>query len=269
MKTRGRHRAWLAWAVSLLVHGLLLAALLWWLGAVTKPAELVARVVPMSLAMLVEPAAKPMPPAEPVAIAEPVAEPVAAAVPAKVESIPEPMTAQVLTKPRPLAQPKPTLKPPPPKPQVEKPRVKHEATRPTLPAPSEPIAAATPAPAAPVEMQATPVLAPVVPAPIAADAQADAEAAYKARVRQAVAEHKHYPKLARRMQEEGRVVVEFTLESSGALVAVRIKQGSGSELLDEAALQAVRDAAPFAPFPEGSTRQRWEFTLPLSFMLDA
>jgi len=63
--------------------------------------------------------------------------------------------------------------------------------------------------------------------------------------------------------------VEFTLESSGALVAVRIKQGSGSELLDEAALQAVRDAAPFAPFPEGSTRQRWEFTLPLSFMLDA
>lgn len=269
MKAKGARSALLAWGGSLLLHGLALFALLWWLGDVLQPAEPEARPVPMSLAMLVEPAIKPMQhPAEPVA--EPV--PVVEAVPEPV-SEPEVVPKPVVIEPVPIVQPKPAVKPAPPKPKpmAEKPRVKPVSVSPASPAPSEPIAAATPTPtpAESVETQATPVLAPVVPAPVAADVQADAEAAYKARVRQAVAEHKHYPALARRLREEGRVVVAFTLESSGALVAVHIKQSSGSERLDEAALQAVRDAAPFPPFPEGSARQRWEFSLPLSFMLDS
>lgn len=262
MKTRGARSALLAWGGSLLLHGLALLVLLWWLGEVLKPAEPVARAVPMSLAMLTEPAVTPIEqPAEPVAVPEPVVE----AVPEPV-SEPELVPKPVVIEPVPIVQPKPALKPAPPKPVAEKPRVKPV---PVSPSTTEAMAVSTPAPAEFVETQATPVLAPVVPAPIAADTQADAEAAYKARVRQAVAEHKHYPALARRMREEGRVVVAFTLDSSGALVAVHIKQSSGSERLDEAALQAVRDAAPFPPFPEGSARQRWEFSLPLSFMLDS
>ena len=268
MKAKGARSALLAWGGSLLLHGLALFALLWWLGDVLKPAEPVARPVPMSLAMLAEPAVTPMEqPAEPVAVPEPVVE----TVPAEPEPIPEPAPEPVVIEPAPLTQPKPAVKPPPPKPKplAERPRVKPAPVSPALPAPTEALAVSTPVPAESVEVQATPVLAPVLPAPVAADVQADAEADYKARVRQAVAEHKHYPTLARRMREEGRVVVEFTLESSGALVAVHIKQSSGSERLDEAALQAVRDAAPFPPFPEGSARQRWDFSLPLSFMLDS
>jgi len=267
MKAKGARSALLAWGGSLLLHGLALFALLWWLGDVLKPAEPVARPVPMSLAMLAEPTVKPM---------EQPAEPVAKPVPV-VEAVPEPVSESevvpmpAVIEPVPIVQPKPAIKPAPPKPKpmAEKPRVKPVPVSPASPSPSEALVVSTPAPAESVETQATPVLAPVLPAPVAADVQADAEAAYKARVRQAVAEHKHYPTLARRMREEGRVVVGFSLESSGALVAVHIKQSSGSERLDEAALQAVRDAAPFPPFPEGSARQRWEFSLPLSFMLDS
>jgi protein TonB len=260
MKAKGARSALLAWGGSLLLHGLALFALLWWLGDVLQPAEPVARPVPMSLAMLAEPAIKPL--QHP---AEPVAEPVS--VVAEPVSEPEVAPAPVVIEPTPLTQPKPAVKSPPPKPKplAEKPRVKPMPLSPASPSPSEALVMATPAP---VETQATPVLAPVVPAPVVADVQADAEAAYKARVRQAVAEHKHYPSLARRMREEGRVLVVLTLESSGALVALRIKQSSGSERLDEAALQAVRDAAPFPPFPEGSARQRWELSLPLSFSLN-
>jgi len=95
------------------------------------------------------------------------------------------------------------------------------------------------------------------------------EASYRDRIRQAVDAHKHYPRMARRLGVEGRVVLAFTLRADGRLAGVRVAESSGSELLDEAALQAVRDAAPFPPFPEGVGRERWDFTLPLYFALDS
>ncbi|HES75701.1 MAG TPA: hypothetical protein ENO09_01690, partial [bacterium] len=70
MKKRG---ALLAWGGSLLVHGLVLGGLVWWLDDRLKLDEPAARPVPMRLSMLTEPVAKPVePPAEPVL--EPVVE---------------------------------------------------------------------------------------------------------------------------------------------------------------------------------------------------
>ena len=272
MKETGARGALLAWGGSLLLHGLALAALLWWLDDALKPADPVARPVPMSLSMLVEAVPKPVEPmTEPVLKSEPVVEPVQPepVLESDPETIPEPEPAPVEPVP-----PKPEVKPltPKPKAQTDKPRVKPapstpQPVTPPLAVSNETVNLPAPAPVASSETQSQTVLEPVLPAPLAPAAMDDAEAAYKAQVRQAVAERKHYPRLARRMGEEGRVVVEFTLEHSGALVTVRIKQSSGSERLDEAALQAVRDAAPFPPFPEGRARQHWEFSLPLSFSL--
>ena len=61
---------------------------------------------------------------------------------------------------------------------------------------------------------------------------------------------KRYPRVARRMGIEGTAVVRFKLKPQGQVEAVEIAESSGSEILDHASLQTVRDAAPL-PYKEG------------------
>lgn len=61
---------------------------------------------------------------------------------------------------------------------------------------------------------------------------------------------KHYPRAAKKMGIEGKVVVRFKLQPQGQVEALEIYESSGSEILDKASLQTVRDAAPL-PYKEG------------------
>jgi protein TonB len=61
----------------------------------------------------------------------------------------------------------------------------------------------------------------------------------------AIQKQQRYPLSAQQMAREGRVTVVFILLPSGQIQQVRIMQSSGTASLDEAALMAVRDAAPF------------------------
>jgi len=49
-----------------------------------------------------------------------------------------------------------------------------------------------------------------------------------------------YPGVARRLNWEGRVVLRVAVDLSGAVTAVTVTRSSGRELLDQAALEAVR-----------------------------
>lgn len=55
-----------------------------------------------------------------------------------------------------------------------------------------------------------------------------------------------------RGQESKRVVVIFKVHSGGELSDLRIDKSSGTALADQAALQAVTNAAPFRPLPAGA-----------------
>ncbi|MBI5967504.1 MAG: energy transducer TonB [Deltaproteobacteria bacterium] len=61
---------------------------------------------------------------------------------------------------------------------------------------------------------------------------------------------KRYPKIARKMGIEGTAVVRFKLQPKGQIETVEIVESSGSEILDKASIETVRDAAPF-PYKEG------------------
>lgn len=91
-------------------------------------------------------------------------------------------------------------------------------------------------------------------------AAADPCAAAAGALRAVVDLHKRYPPLARRRGLSGTTVVAFELATDGALTRLAVERSSGSALLDEAALAAIRDAAPFAV---GGC----SFTLPLQFRL--
>ncbi len=60
---------------------------------------------------------------------------------------------------------------------------------------------------------------------------------------------KKYPPAAQQRQIEGRVVVGFTLDSEGRVTSAEILQSSRHSALDQAALDAVRSAAPFSRPP--------------------
>jgi protein TonB len=67
----------------------------------------------------------------------------------------------------------------------------------------------------------------------------------------------------RRGRDSGEVHVTFVVGRSGGVSSVRVSRSSGKPALDQAAIDAVRRAAPFPPIPDG--RASWPFTIPLTF----
>jgi protein TonB len=58
-----------------------------------------------------------------------------------------------------------------------------------------------------------------------------------------------YPELALRYGLQGRLLLEFSILGNGDIESAKIIRSSGSNLLDEEALRAVKAAAPFGPIP--------------------
>jgi protein TonB len=61
---------------------------------------------------------------------------------------------------------------------------------------------------------------------------------------------KKYPEQAKAMQKEGSVTVQFVVSLSGIVKDIQVIEPSRYDILNKAALQAVRDASPF-PKPPG------------------
>lgn len=65
-----------------------------------------------------------------------------------------------------------------------------------------------------------------------------------------------YPHEAMNAGAGGNTVLRFTLSRDGALDEVRVITTAGVAVLDNAAMVAVRNAAPFAPFPAGLDKEK-------------
>jgi len=92
-------------------------------------------------------------------------------------------------------------------------------------------------------------------------------AGYMQQVKAAVLRHKRYPGEAERLGHEGAVKISFTLNAGGDLLKASVSSSSGYDELDDAALDAVRGAAPFDPIPSGTGRDELRFALTLNFSL--
>jgi protein TonB len=77
---------------------------------------------------------------------------------------------------------------------------------------------------------------------------------------------KDYPTESLTRREEGTVIVHLTLASDGTLLNVTTTTGGPSQLV-AASLKAVRDAAPFPPFPKTLNHERAVFELPVIYRL--
>jgi protein TonB len=158
-------------------------------------------------------------------------------------------------KPQPKVPPKPTIVP----------VVKKSVTRPAPPVPpvSAPSPSAITAPPAPPE--------PPAPAPAQEPAPSPAAPATPRTITSGVeyiqAPQPQYPMAAKRMGEEGQVILRVLVNEKGRSEGVEIQKSSGSTRLDEAARQSVRRAL-FKPYIENGKPVAVYAIVPIKFQLD-
>ena len=102
------------------------------------------------------------------------------------------------------------------------------------------------------------------------NAQAGGTAAissYQALVLAHLQRHRVYPAAARDQGITGVAAVRFALASNGSVISAGLARSSGQGILDSAAVDMVRRASPFPPFPPGLSRARLDFAAPIRFDL--
>lgn len=119
----------------------------------------------------------------------------------------------------------------------------------------------------PTEPDAAPMPAPEIAPPAPAVDLAAIRSAYASQVRDRIERHKQFPAQAKRLRRTGRAAVSFTINADGSIAGLVIAESSGTSALDDAALQAVRDAAPFPAVPAALGIQL-AFTTGISFTLE-
>jgi protein TonB len=151
-------------------------------------------------------------------------------------------------KPLPVNKPQPIRQKPSPAPQVAQPQL--EATQSTVAAPAAPIAA-------PAEE--------IRPAPPAPAAEAVSQARFDADYLKNPAPA--YPPLSRRMGEEGKVILRVSVNAQGSAENIDIKTSSGSQRLDDAAVNTVM-RWKFIPAKRGETPVQSWVLVPIIFKLE-
>ena len=75
-----------------------------------------------------------------------------------------------------------------------------------------------------------------------------------------------YPELALRYGLQGRLLLEFSILGNGDIESAKIVRSSGSNLLDEEALRAVKAAAPFGPIPPWLGKNRIDIVASFEYL---
>ncbi|WP_374087305.1 energy transducer TonB [Methylomicrobium lacus] len=236
-KQHGEESSRRQWICVFLVILLLHAALIAYLHRPDEP-ETPAKPQVMDVALLAAPApqpAKPVPSAPPVVPPKPQPKPVkpkkAPVTPKKTQVAPKPVRA-----PTPTPEPAPAAKP------------EAAAPRQTSPAP-------------PVSAPPRPAVTPSAPQP---KTETFTEANYKANYKSNP--KPEYPRLARSRGWQGKVLLRVQVTADGHAASVQVQQSSGHEILDEAAVEAVKNWT-FIPAKRGDTPVASTVTVPMPFKL--
>ncbi len=180
-----------------------------------------------------------------------------------------------------IEPPKPKEPPPPPPPKSPPPPAQPvvKRTAPTLPPPPMPTAIAdpTPAPNAPTGVTTPqppppPIAAPVAAAPAPPALPPAPPAPAKVELPSSDADYLQnpspaYPPQSRRLGEQGKVLVRVLIGVDGTAQKAEIRQSSGFDRLDKAALDTVQRWR-YVPGKRGGVAEAMWFTVPINFVLE-
>ena len=185
--------------------------------------------------------------------------------------VPAEILSEIITPPVPKVEPPPPAPPPPP---VRQPVRKVELAPPPMPVA---IADATPAPNAPTgvvapQPPAAPIAAPVnvaaAPSPPAPSPPAPAKVELPSSDADYLQNPKPaYPPISKRMGEQGKVVVRVLIGLAGTAQRAEIRQSSGYDRLDQAALATVQRWR-YVPGKRAGVPEAMWFNVPINFVLE-
>lgn len=91
---------------------------------------------------------------------------------------------------------------------------------------------------------------------------------YLLSVRKKIESKKRYPISARNANIEGRTELKLTILKDGQLDKVEIIRSSGSEILDNSAIESIQKASPFSPIPAILEQEKIEISISLVYNLE-
>lgn len=157
---------------------------------------------------------------------------------AEPEEVPPPETPPPPPPPEKKPEPKPKPKPLPKAPPSER-AVEAPEPEPVIEAPPEEVQPAAPTPVVPPRAEADQLSN---PAPV-------------------------YPKLSRRLREEGIVLLEILIKADGTVGEIRLKESSGHKRLDDSAMKAVKQWR-YQPATQGGEAIDFWYEQPVEFSLN-
>lgn len=83
-----------------------------------------------------------------------------------------------------------------------------------------------------------------------------------------IEEYKRYPRVARKLGEEGILEIKFTILENGVIKDLMILKPSKYKRLNEAILNTMKEIYKFNPIPKELKLSKFEFTLPIEFKLN-
>lgn len=86
-------------------------------------------------------------------------------------------------------------------------------------------------------------------------------------IKKRLIQHWEYPRQARENLIEGQVLAIFSLDRHGNLQDIKILMPSDHAILDEETQRAIRDSAPFPPFPGSVTVQKLNIKANFAYIL--
>ena len=177
---------------------------------------------------------------------------------APIDSTPDAVEQDVAPAPETMLESAPLPDAPQPKPQEEM-----KVERPPDEAPAEvPLPVEKP----PEKVQNSPPPAPVTAQRVKGGAP-KVEPSWQTNLMRQLQRSKRYPASAQAHKEEGVVLLSFSLDRNGHVLAHSIARSSGHADLDNEVLEMIMRAEPLPPFPESMPLARIDLTVPIRFSL--
>lgn len=97
--------------------------------------------------------------------------------------------------------------------------------------------------------------------------EVSAQERYRLELQAMLEKKKQYPLLAKRLRQQGKVLVKFTLQRDGRVVAAELISTSEYETLNKAARELITQISGLKPFPDEVKKQQWVFVLPVEYRM--
>lgn len=90
---------------------------------------------------------------------------------------------------------------------------------------------------------------------------------YLLKLRTKIERNKIYPKRAKRLKQEGKVIVSFEIAKNGEIRSVSLKSGCSYKRLNDAAVKLLEKIAMFEPIPHELEKSSWAIEVPINYSI--